>query len=57
MLDIVAKIIIGLFLVLMIIVVVLSFVSNNNEATYKLALITSLVGIAAVILDEKRCRN
>ena len=57
MLDIVAKIIIGLFLVLMIIVVVLSFVSNNNEATYKLALITSLVGIVAVIFDEKRNRD
>jgi len=57
MLDIVAKIIIGLFLLMIIIVVVLSFVSNNNEATYKLALITSLVGIVAVIFDEKRNRD
>lgn len=54
--DILTKILIGLFIIMMVIVVVLSFVSNNNEATYKLALIASLVGIVAVISDERRYR-
>lgn len=54
--DLITNLLIGLFIIMIVVVVVLSFVSHNNEIVYKVALITSLIGIMAVIFDEKRYR-
>jgi len=57
MLDILAKILFAIFLIMLIISVILSFVSNDYVINYRLALIAIVVCVFAITFDEKRFWN